>query len=457
MINIQLAVETMTRCGGNCSGCAMSSIERMQTDFNEVLVKNQLARANSYLNNYKDRDDIESVTLFLGQGDHFLIKKDVIPHFVRAIREAIPSELVPKTNVFITASAVGNYEAIKEKMDLFYTESIKQGIHFFIQVVFDTKKLNISDKFSKKYLNIIQYFKQKCGMTELTINMGSDLLLITPHDFHQWVASQGFEHVEMNWVNNDETNTMWKLGYRDKLIEWLVQWLDVYQSDCLHQQKLLYEINFLPFIKLIFQRFSHYKVLDGAIEEELCQSLQNNIYIDADGVVSLCAVGPIANLTPYTKRTNSILVFKRNNANEFGNGRLGGQSQAVDMNKIIQSSHRLARQITKEQLKHSSCLSCDNKIICKMHGTYIWNSTFNDKTYEIKKREEGDTDCHMGINVFLQKCKQILQSFSHHKIGPYDGDKELATIFNKNPIQHDSLNYHDNVATRQYFSEKRNW
>lgn len=444
MINVQLAVETMTRCGGNCSGCAMSSIERMQTDFDEEFVKKQLLRANSYLQHYKNRKDIESITLFLGQGDHFLIKKDVIASFVKEIRLAIPDELIEKTNVFITASAVGNYEAIKEKMDLFYQESIKQGIHFFIQVVFDTKKLNISDKFSQKYLNIIQYFKQTCGMTELTINIGSDLLLSSPEDFHQWVIAQGFEHVEMNWVNNDETNAMWRAGYRDKLIDWLVQWVDVYQKDCLNKQKLLYEINFMPFIKLILRRFSHVNVMDSIIEEELINILRNNVYIDADGAVSLCAVGPIANLTPYVKRTNAIIVF--NGLNKYSKT----DNCSVDINKINQSSLRLARHITKGQLKQGKCLSCEYKMICKMHGTYIWDETFNDASYA-----NATKICPTGIVTFLQKCKQTLQLFSENKIGPYDGDIELPTIFNKNPIQHASLGHHGNVATKQYFSKNR--
>ncbi len=115
----QILLETMTKCSGNCSGCALSSIERMETTFdydhflkNSILVKNKLNQFNP--------SDIEAVTVFLGQGDHFLMPEENIEGFIKNCADMIPNDFKNKTVVFITASAIGKEDIIRKKMDLFY-------------------------------------------------------------------------------------------------------------------------------------------------------------------------------------------------------------------------------------------------------------------------------------------------------------------------------------------------
>ena len=101
MKNLQILLETMTRCGGNCSGCALSSVERMVSvfDIDNFITKTQQVKIILEKEDYKE---IESITVFLGQGDHFLIEESIIDKFMFYAEKMIPDELKKKTVVFIT-------------------------------------------------------------------------------------------------------------------------------------------------------------------------------------------------------------------------------------------------------------------------------------------------------------------------------------------------------------------
>jgi hypothetical protein len=326
--NIQILLETMTRCGGNCSGCALSSIERMtksDLDFNQF--EKQQKCTYSFLSQHQ-AEDIESISLFLGQGDHFLMQDYEIEPFVKMCSALIPENMKHKTVVFITASAIGKYETIKYKMDLFYEYSIKYQIPFFIQVVFDPKKMLLHSNFSDTYLKNILYFKEKCGMTELTINLGQDLYeYITPQEFHEWVITHNFKHVEMNWVLNKETHHMWKNSAKP-MFEWLQKWLLIHKNDP------LYEINFVSFLSRSFldKDMSFYD-----IKEKVNTGLQENIYIDILGNVHLCQMGLISNITPLNER-----LIKNHSID--------------DLNNLSLLSQQKTNQVVKNLIKNMSQL-----------------------------------------------------------------------------------------------------
>lgn len=202
MRNLQILVETMTRCGGNCSGCALSSVERMASTFDLNGFIEKTNEVYKILSNESNKN-IESISVFLGQGDHFLIDEKMIDQFMFHAAKMIPDELKKRTVVFITASAIGKNEQIKKKMDLFYEYSLKYQLPFFVQVVFDPKKMKITEKFQDIYIKNILYFKEKCGMTEVTVNIGEDILNhLTPQEFHNFIIKYQFKHIEMNWVKS---------------------------------------------------------------------------------------------------------------------------------------------------------------------------------------------------------------------------------------------------------------
>lgn len=401
--NIQILLETMTRCGGNCSGCALSSLERMtKSDIDFITFNNQKQITYNYLNKYLN-EEIESISIFLGQGDHFLMQDHEIEPFVEHCSQLIPIAMKHKTVIFITASAIGKHDTIRYKMDLFYKYSLKYEIPFFIQVVFDPKKMLVTDKFKNIYLKNILYFKEKCGMTELTINLGQDLYeYITPQLFHDWIVEHGFKHVEMNWVINQETHKMW-INSSEKMFNWLQQWLSIYKLD------KKYEINFIPFLGRSFlDKNISFMDMKGKID----QAFKENLYIDIQQNLLLCQMGLISNLTPMSER----LITNTNK---------------IDNLEVL--AHEQTTKVMRSILKNQSCNSCEYKNICASSGSTSWfpyDSIINNKN-----------ECPWNI-------KKFLSFFENNFV--QENDILGKTIFHKNPVQSNNI-IKENNATHLYF------
>lgn len=398
MRNLQILLETMTRCGGNCSGCALSSVERMVStfDLNSFVLKTR--EVHKILLN-EINNDIESISVFLGQGDHFLIEENSIEQFMFHAAQMIPDELKKKTVVFITASAIGKNEQIKKKMDLFYDYSLKYNLPFFVQVVFDPKKMQITEKFQDIYIKNILYFKEKCGMTEVTVNIGEDILkYLSPKDFHDFIIKYNFKHIEMNWVINQFTYNMWKNIYSD-MMNWLIEWLDIYLEDA------RYEINFIPFVgRHLLKKEKDLIGILGDIE----QSLSENIYIDSNGTLFRGQMGLISNLTPFSER-------------------LGENNKPITANKIV-----------SKLLKRESCSDCEYITTCAMSGVVSWMG------YETNQNKN---ECPWDVKRFLNYFEsKILNAKRNDRCF-------IETRFDKNPVQNKSL-IESNNATNVYFEGK---
>lgn len=414
--NIQILLETMTRCGGNCSGCALASTERMlKSEFDFTGFKNNAKKINQLLSHYeKDQGTPESITLFLGQGDHFLMNDEDIEPFVEICAQLVPQHLQCKTVIFITASAIGKEEVIKTKMDKFYDLSVSHGIPFFIQTVFDPKKIILHDNFKDTYINNILYFKKKCGMTELTINLGQDMFeQMSPQDFHKWIIQYGFKHVEMNWVMNKLTHSMWT-NHSKTMFSWIKEWLLEYKKD--HQ----YEINFIPFM------LRHFKMKDKQLlssHPEIKSSLMENIYIDYMGNMIQGQMGIISNLTPLQERMSK--EGSTANIHHFLSGK--------DIYQYLsQNAQKLSTVIQRQILKKISCLDCEYKTVCSLSASTTWFDYSDGQTQ----------DCPWQIRDFLQFLED---NFFDVRYG--------QTIFDKNPVQSLSL-LKENNELSDYFIEK---
>ena len=419
--NIQILLETILRCGGNCSGCALASTERMlKSDFDFPAFRIKAKKINQLLTSYSKEDDVESITIFLGQGDHFLMNDNEIDGFVEICADIVPNELKHKTVVFITASAIGKESVIKERMDMFYDSSLKYKIPFFIQTVFDPKKIVLHDNFKETYVNNILYFKEKCGMTELTINLGEDMFeQMKPHEFHDWVIEYGFKHVEMNWVMSHLTHDMWKKN-ASEMFAWLKDWLLAYQKD------KRYEINFIPFMSrhLMLKE----KNIMGS-RPDIENSLVDNIYIDYSGEIIMGQMGVVSNLTPMGERMSKI---KSNsiNLNNFVSGN--------DLFKALKfNATKIAGKIQKEILKKSSCLDCSYKTVCSVSGSVAWFD-YNDSKDFISNK----SNCPWDIKDFIEFLENNF----------FDASLE-NTVFSRNPVQNLELKQKNNEVFA-YFINK---
>ncbi len=408
--NIQILLETVVRCGGNCSGCALSSVERMsKSNIDWKMFEEKAQELFEYLNN-QDSNSVESVSLFLGQGDHFLLSEDEMRNFVEVCSKIVPKHLRHKTTTLITASAIGKEEVIKEKMDLFYNLFLAKGMPFFIQVVFDPKKMIVTEKFSNIYINNILYFKSKCGMTELTINVGEDLFeTMSPKEFHDWTIQYGFKHVEMNWVMNKNTKFMWlKNNNYKKMFDWLKELL------ILNAKDHLYEINFVPFLSRAIKLIKDEDLVNDFLLKSIANQLAENIYIDNLGGISFCQPGLISNIVPIKERlTNSNIK--------------------LNSSILEKEAKNKANLLLSKMLRKKSCSGCEFIASCLQIGSYAWVESINEDSF----------DCPWDIKEFLTFFKEYIEN-----------NKEYAdTKFDKNPIQNKAL-MKENNADFEYFESR---
>lgn len=409
--NIQILLETVVRCGGSCSGCALSSFERMSSgSIDWDILKNKAIDINNYLLKREKEGDIESISLFLGQGDHFLLSNEEMKSFVEIAGSIVPDSLKHKTVLFITASAIGKEAVIKEKMDMFYDLFLEKNMPFFIQVVFDPKKMKVTEKFSNIYINNILYFKQKCGMTELTINVGNDLFeAMSPSEFHDWVLQYGFKHVEMNWVMNAQTKDMWKLNYK-KMFDWFKEYLEINFND--HQ----YEINFIPFLARAF-KFNDGTLSNKQLVDSIKKQLVENLYIDKKGHASFSQSGLVSNLIPINER---LLIDNKLNIND---------------EKFESLAEKTSNKILSKILRDKNCSGCHFKNTCAQIGSSVW----------LDFESDNHGNCQWGIKDFLQFIEKSL----------YENSGCSITFFDKNPVQNLKLSKNNN-ANFEYFENKFN-
>lgn len=396
MLNYQILIETMVKCGGNCSGCALSSSERMSKADIDLLSFKKIAKQVHDDLDKKSKDGFifESISIFLGQGDHFLMPDHQLEEFMEICSLLVPDRLKSKSLIFISASAIGKHNEIKKKMDRFYDLSLLHKVPFFIQVVFDPKKIDLSKKFTNTYLENILYFKNKCGMTELTINLGSDLYShMKPIEFHNWVKKNKIAHIELNWVINSQTIKMWNLSHI-QMIDWLIDLLTINKDD------RSYEINFIPFL---LRSFKFKNAERDIINKELKEQLTSNIYYDINGNKSYSQVGLVSNLIPVKERLSVINIEKP-------------EEVAIKVQSVIE--------------KNRSCSQCEYKNVCSIIGSSIW----------IKSTDS--IGCPYGIYKLIKFVDVNLSN-----------DTNYNTIFDKNPVQ-DKILLSEGNDTYNYFVNK---
>lgn len=316
----QIAIETTTRCGGDCAGCALTSMERMDpSGLQKEVFTRQLNLAIEQIK--KTGRPIDAISIFFGQGDHFLMSEAELVDMAKAVGEAWPDEWKARTVFFITASAVTKQELLKIRAKALRVEGIKNRCNWFVQVVFDPKKFLSSKKFAKTYLENIQFLKNEFTMAELTVNLSGEVPdTMSPAEFHAWVLEHQFKHVEMNWVAREALRDMW-VKDTEKTWAWLMEWTR------LAWMERRYEINYMPWT---LKRFNGQLTLD-----------EEATYITGDAVLLPAQVGPIANVTPLVDRLTKDL----------------------DTSKMM-------REKTKTFATRMPCATCDRNKMCAESGVF---------------------------------------------------------------------------------------
>ena len=401
-LSFQVGVETSTRCGGNCEGCALDSQERYEIkEFNAVFFETQLQNAINWIReklNFERVEKPEAITTFFGQGDHFLMEDADILALESVVDKLWPLEWRPQTVFFLTASAVTNQTLLKRRALALREQGLSHKCNWFIQVVFDPKKFKATKDFGEIYLENILFLKKTYKMVELTVNLAED---ITNHmsalEFHDWVKKHKIKHVEFNLVVRKDLSEMWSRGL-PKVWEWLKELISLAWRDG------AYEINFMP--------WSTRRLIKIQESQELSQAVdigERVLYVTGENKRIPSQVGPIGNVSPFYER------------NFIGH---------------MDSEEKLA--VTSERffLTKKPCYNCRFNRLCEDGGVYPWTQLMP-KVYSV--------GCPWGLDTWYEHLLSLI-----HLNQGYRGQ----TIFDKNPIPSDELLVDDSKATNTYFEGK---
>jgi hypothetical protein len=355
LLSFQIGVETFTRCGGACEGCALTSAERLSGEVSFENLEKQIQEAKNFVaNTLKEEEaEVEAITVFFGQGDHFLLEEAQLLALFEKMSQAWPLGWQSKTTFLMTASAVTKAEHLRLKAKAVNDLSKRLGLNWFVQVVFDPKKLTATPSFSSTYLENILFLKQLFSMVELTVNLAKDVAdHMSPREFHAWVKEHEIKHVEFNWVMRKELAPLWEKDLDD-----VWQWLR--ELVLASQEEKVYEINFIPWMAKRLKDAGHVLLDERAI------------YITQEGVPLAAQVGPIGNVSPFRDRLETSMV----NAHK-------------EKIEVIKAFNRKA------------CATCEYSKLCQINGVYPWKQTLPNHT---------DAGCTLGLKNWYDFLNPILK------------------------------------------------
>lgn len=402
--NLNLGVETMLQCGGSCAGCVLSSMERTTpASFDTWAIARRLEFVRAWLDaRLAQGGECESITVFFGPGDHFLLPDEDLKALVRLAALTIPDRLKARTTCFVSASAVGKTPAILAKTEMLYHEAQRHGLPFFVQTVFDPQKYLHKPRFAPIYLDNIQGFRERFGMTEIAINLSGDVpQAMSPDVFHAWMQQEGFRHVEFAWLPTGR-NVASMRSSAGTVVEWL---LNVVRHALTEPA---YEINLVPLLaRAMLERGTPLNSTgprEGLSEHELVAVMQDQIYVDAQGGAQPALAGVVGNQLPVHPR-----------------GQDGGVSadQPFDPNIWQRMLHHTARAILRTFLARRPCAGCAWKSLCARHGAF--------QAIGVASAEGllGPSNCPFDFNGLLDGLREL---FDAQPAWP------STTRFDRNPV-----------------------
>ena len=400
-LSFQIGIETTTRCGGACAGCALTSPERHDPKgLNEALFVEQLFTAQKWLESQtlENTTEVEAITVFFGQGDHFLMSEEELTSMAALVGRHWPESWRKKTVFLLTASAVTRTDLLRARAEALRQEGLKHRCNWFVQVVFDPKKFTQSRKFKEVYMGNILFLKELFTMVELTVNLAGDIAdHMTPLEFHEWVKTHKVKHVEFNLAARKELESMWKSDL-PKVWGWLKE------VTSLAWQDRVYEINFMPW------SVRRLKLLERGEEgADVLGVAERALYITGKNDALPAQVGPIGNVSPWVDRLESLPI----------------------------SEQRMKLKVMRQFATFGPCTECKYKNVCASGGVYPWTQ------YLPLMQEKG---CPWGLAEWYQSLEGLLARSPNYK-----GD----TIFDKNPVPDRILRTCDTQETRDYFESKR--
>ncbi|MEO0392065.1 MAG: hypothetical protein AAF213_02330 [Pseudomonadota bacterium] len=378
---LQIQIDDVYACPGNCAGCILVADERRTRtpDMSERLLRLSIDRLSDYI---PTLDHLEYINLTYGIGDHLRMDQD----YLKLLHE-LGADLLerhgfdaPKNAVFFTTSLIGKADILMPRLEELARH--QRRVQFYPIAVLDPAKL-YSKNFGAVYEGNILRTKELFGKVDLAINLSAEAIeRITPQDLHDFAAENEFDEVTINW-----TPTKANKEFTAPCIDDLAGWLIDFNRAVIAGDKI--GSSFAPVLRRSIDAVmcgadgDTMPTLQQAVNDVLPETIRKSIEIDHLG-----------NLLPKLEAVGDITHGER-----FGLPTLGNINQAPIQELLGDAMAPLKARVIGIHSRSAACASCDNLAICSVTGFHV-------ATHILGPRADRTTGCPHVAAQLIDHFKQ---------------------------------------------------
>lgn len=199
---LQIQIDDVLACAGNCPGCVLSVQERKSTlpDMRQPVLQQTIERLLEWVETFPQ---LEKVNITYAIADHLLMGEDYLQAIYEKARQIILAAKPLDTrhsSVFFTTSLVGKPDVVIEKLNKVH--QVVSQVDFLPIVVLAPALLH-AGKFGPIYREMIMEARKIFGKVDLSINLSDDAIReMSPDELMSFAQNNAFDEVTVNWTPN---------------------------------------------------------------------------------------------------------------------------------------------------------------------------------------------------------------------------------------------------------------
>lgn len=380
---IKIAIESMTSCQGNCTGCLLGVSEKKEENlflFDSILNKIPLL-VRELERNIKNLD---CITPLFGQGDHLNMNLEQKHKLAKSAFDIHQG----KGEAAVSLSGLGKYEDIVKGIDELYEASFINNNSLYPVIVLDFKKAN-NKKYKPIYERNINYVRQKFQSLDLAMNIGPDTLdNISPKELHSFIIHNGFKHIQFNLLPTLASQFLFNERWSE-IIFWIKDFYENWSLDA------NYEIDFGFLLNRLIKETENLDISE--VKRYIQHHFKYELYIDAIGDVYLIQGGGTGDAIPYSNRYGYKPISN-----------IIKDDIKLIIKKIVLASTKLTSEILKQTNLDLECNVCKYKNACMSSGFFLTKSIMRDVVKPVNDK------CHIGYLELFESVEKRRQIIGNH-------------------------------------------
>lgn len=350
---LQIQIDDVYACLGQCAGCILSSGERKSArpDMSPEILALAISRLSEYAASLRP---LHRVNLTFGIADHLLMDEAYVAD-LHALGAAVVEAGEPSDRahsaVFFTTSLVGRKDAVVGRLRRLRAAG-RHATPLLPLVVLDPRLL-MAAKFGPAWREMVIEAKSLFGKVDLSINLSDEAVsLMTPAELVAFAEANSFDEVTVNWTPT-LANAQRTLGDVGAVRDWLMGF-----DDLLRDRPQL-GTSYRPVIErtvesLMCQDGPEGPTTRAAVEALVPETLAKSIEIDHHG-----------NLLPKFEAVGDIPHAER-----FGLRHFGHLSEGPIAELIERGMPRVMARVLAIHAQ-GACATCPHSAICAGTGFHV--------------------------------------------------------------------------------------